>query len=123
MSATPPFEAASPLAEVEKAVQAQAKDLALDVGSPEGARRLRALVETEVARWSAEAARGLRPHDLADPAAVVERAVRNLAGYGPLEELLADDDVWEIMVNGPDGTFGESSDVPSHSPSDVGSHN
>ncbi len=42
---------------------------------------------------------------LADPAGVAERAWRNLAGYGPLEPLLADPDVWEIMVNAPDPTF------------------
>jgi pilus assembly protein CpaF len=39
---------------------------------------------------------------------VVERAYRNLAGYGPLEPLLADDDVWEIMVNGPDAILSQS---------------
>jgi len=33
---------------------------------------------------------------------------RNLAGYGPLETLLADDDVWAIMVNSPEGPFNES---------------
>ena len=43
--------------------------------------------------------------DLADPELVAERAFRNLAGYGPLEPLLADDDVWEIMVNAPDQIF------------------
>ena len=38
----------------------------------------------------------------------MDRAYRNLAGYGPLEPLeplLADGDVWEIMVNGPDAIF------------------
>jgi pilus assembly protein CpaF len=36
---------------------------------------------------------------------VIERVFRNLAGYGPLEPLLEDDDVWEIMLNGPDAVF------------------
>jgi pilus assembly protein CpaF len=36
---------------------------------------------------------------------VAERAWRNLTGYGPLEPLLADEDVWEIMVNAPDLIF------------------
>jgi pilus assembly protein CpaF len=58
-----------------------------------------------VARWSEDYKRGLRDFDLADPPMVAERAFRNLAGYGPLEPLLADDDVWEIMVNGPDAIF------------------
>ena len=51
---------------------------------------------------------GLRAFDVADPDTVAERAYRNIAGYGPLEPLLADDDVWEIMVNAPDGVFVES---------------
>jgi pilus assembly protein CpaF len=36
---------------------------------------------------------------------LVDRALRNIAGYGPLDPLLADDDVWEIMVNAPDALF------------------
>ena len=93
----------SPLAEIEVAVQARARDV--DVRTDEGRRALRSLIEGEVATWDAEHARGLRPFPLADPVAVVDRAYRNLAGYGPLEPLLADDDVWEIMVNSPDQIF------------------
>jgi pilus assembly protein CpaF len=95
----------SPLAEVERAVQERAKLVALDLTGPEGAARLRALVADEVARWSEDYKRGRRDFDLADPEAVKERAWRNLVGYGPLEPLLADDDVWEIMINGPDSIF------------------
>jgi len=58
-----------------------------------------------VAEWSVDHKRGVRAYDLADPAQVVERAHRNLAGYGPLQPLLDDDDVWEIMVNAPDSIF------------------
>ncbi len=95
----------SPLAEIERAVQARAKDISLDMAGPDGAAKLRALVDDEVARWSDDFARGRRDFDLADPASVAERAYRNLAGYGPLEPLLADDDVWEVMVNAPDQIF------------------
>ena len=95
----------SPLAEIEHAVQERAKQLLLDMTGDDGVARLRALLHEEVARWSADYKRGLRPFDLADPEAVVERAFRNLAGYGPLESLLADDDVWEIMINAPDAIF------------------
>ena len=42
---------------------------------------------------------------IADPETLVERAHRNLAGYGPLAPLLADPDVWEIMINAPDAIF------------------
>jgi len=96
---------ASPLAEIERNVQLRAKRLALDMGRDEGRQRLRALAVEEVAAWSADHKRGLRAFDLTDPDLVVERALRNLAGYGPLESLLADDDVWEIMINAPDLVF------------------
>ena len=71
----------------------------------DGRARLRSLIADEVAAWSDAYKRGLRAFDLADPDVVAERAYRNLAGYGPLEPLLADDDVWEIMVNSPDQIF------------------
>jgi len=96
---------ASPLVEVEQAVQARAKEVALDMAAPEGGARLRALVDEEVARWSRDYKHGLHSFDIADPEAVAERAYRNVAGYGPLEPLLADDNVWEIMINGPDAIF------------------
>ena len=60
---------------------------------------------TRSPRWSDDFRRGRRDFDLADPDVVAERAFRNLAGYGPLEPLLADDDVWEIMINAPDQIF------------------
>jgi pilus assembly protein CpaF len=93
-----------PLEQIERAVQERAKDISLEMAGP-GKDKLRALIADEVARWSLDHRRGLRPYDLSDPDLVAERAFRNLAGYGPLEPLLADDDVWEVMVNGPDSVF------------------
>lgn len=98
-------EQASPLEAIEQAVQERAKDISLDMGSDEGAEKLRRLIAEEVARWSLDHRRGLRQFDLAEPDVVAERAYRNLAGYGPLAPLLADDDVWEIMINAPDQIF------------------
>ena len=95
----------SPLVEIEGTVLDRAKGIALDMASADGSARLRALIEDEVARWSADHKRGLRSFDLADPATVVERAHRNLCGYGPLTALLEDDDVWEVMINAPDEIF------------------
>jgi pilus assembly protein CpaF len=95
----------SPLEEIERRVQARAKDVALDMASPAGVDSLRHLIADEVAGWTDDFRHGRRPHDLADPAAVGDRAWRNLTGYGPLEPLLADPDVWEIMVNAPDQVF------------------
>jgi pilus assembly protein CpaF len=95
----------SPLQELERAVQDRAKDLALDVGSEHGSSMLRQLIGEEVERWTDAYQRGQRSVDLPDPDAVAERVYRNIAGYGPLEPLLADPTVWEIMVNGPSQIF------------------
>ncbi|MGK2928639.1 MAG: CpaF family protein [Acidimicrobiales bacterium] len=95
----------TPLQIIERTVLERAKEIRLDLGADAATARLRELVADEVARWSIDYRRGLRPHDLADPELVVERGFRNLAGYGPLEALLADDDVWEVMINGPDAIF------------------
>ncbi|HYI61906.1 MAG TPA: ATPase, T2SS/T4P/T4SS family [Acidimicrobiales bacterium] len=103
----------SPLVEIERAVLDRAQGIALDMGGLDGRARLRGLVEDEVARWSSDFKRGLRAFDLADPGTVTERAHRNLCGYGPLEPLLADDDVWEVMINAPDEIFVKRHQGPS----------
>src|SRR2546421_1999858 len=95
----------SPLQEIERSVQEQAKTISLDMTGPDGIVKLRALIDADVKRWSDDYKRGLRTFDLAEPDLVAERAFRNLSGYGPLESLLEDDDVWEIMVNAPDAIF------------------
>lgn len=95
--------APTPLAEIERMVQSRARELALDTDQQPAA--LAALVDEAVAQWSVDHKRGIRPFDLSEPARVAERAVRNLTGYGPLEPLLADDDVWEIMINSPTAIF------------------
>ncbi|MCB1003572.1 MAG: CpaF family protein [Acidimicrobiales bacterium] len=94
----------SPLAEIEIEVLERAKHLDLDTATPAGAAALRSMVEDQVLRWNDDHKRGRR--DLAlDVDVVTERAYRNLARYGPLTSLLADDDVWEIMVNAPTEIF------------------
>ncbi len=103
----------SPLAEIERAVQARAKDRALDLATPEGEAGLRALVEEQLTRWNDDHKRGLRPFALVDTDHLAERAYRNLTGYGPLTELLADPDVWEVMVNAPDAIFVKRHSGPS----------
>ncbi|MGH9185384.1 MAG: CpaF family protein [Acidimicrobiales bacterium] len=95
----------SPLVEIERAVLARAKDISLDMTAADGKTKLRALIDDEVASWADDFRRGRRDVDLSDPDLMAERAHRNLAGYGPLEPLLADPDVWEIMVNAPDALF------------------
>ena len=95
----------SPLREIELAAQTKAKAQSLDMSSAGAVDNMRRIVAEEVDRWRAEYRRGLQAIDIADPEGAVERAVRNLAGYGPLEPLLADPDVWEIMINGPGSIF------------------
>ena len=101
---------ASPLEVVEATVQARAKDLDLDTrggsaGGRDGREALRALVDAAIEDWAVDYRHGLRDFPLADPETVADRALRNLVGYGPLDPLLADDDVWEIMINGPAGSL------------------
>jgi pilus assembly protein CpaF len=95
----------SPLREVERAAQERAQQADIDMSTPGAMERMRAIVEEEVADWRRQYRRGQRAQDIADPEAAVERALRNLTGYGPLQPLLEDPDVWEIMVNGPSSIF------------------
>ena len=105
VSRAAPPEWTSPVREVEQAVQERAKLLNLDMTAPGAAEHLRDLLVEEVGGWRREYRKGRRSVDIADPEAAVERALRNLTGYGPLEPLLEDPDVWEIMVNGPAAIF------------------
>jgi len=95
----------NPLASIEIAVQERAKAERLDLSRPEGRRRLEALVTDEIAQWNLDHRRGLRAFPLSDTDTMTQRALRNLVSYGPLDPLLADDDVWEIMVNAPHAIF------------------
>lgn len=95
----------SPLEEIERTVLERAKARSIDMGGPDGEASLHRLIVDEVANWSSDHKRGLRAFDLSDPELVIERAHRNLCGYGPLEPLLADDDVWEVMINSPAEIF------------------
>ncbi len=93
----------SPLAEIERRAQQGADELALDLTAETGVLQLRRLVADAVEAWNTDVRDGRRSVGLDD--GLVDRALRNLVGYGPLDPLLADDDVWEIMVNAPDALF------------------
>ena len=95
----------SPLRQIELCAQQRAKEADLDMADPGAKEVLRRFLVEEVASWRADYTEGKRPFDIVDPEAAVEKALRNLVGYGPLEPLLAEADVWEIMVNGPSSIF------------------
>ncbi len=103
----------NPLALIEIEVQSRAKADNIDPATDVGKAQLLLLVDKEVERWRLDFRRGRRDFDLSDPELVAERVNRNLTGYGPLEPLLDDDDVWEIMVNAPDAIFVKRHHAPS----------
>ncbi len=95
----------SPLMIIEELVQDRARALGLDLAVAGGHNRLREVVQSEIASWRLAYQQGHRSHDIIDPEILRDRALRNIAGYGPLESLLADDDVYEIMINAPSQIF------------------
>lgn len=98
-------EAVSPLAEIEQAVLTRMLHEQLDIDDERMRPRIRELLVEEIRRWRSDVQHGRRRHDLADTSAIIDRAERDLLGYGPLQPLLDDDDVWEVMVNAPDQIF------------------
>ena len=101
----------NPLQELEASVQRQAAALPTD--TKRATEDIKTIIAAEVARWNDDVKRGDRSVLLADPARTASQLERNLLGYGPLEPLLADDDVWEIMVNAPDEIFAKRHSGPS----------
>jgi pilus assembly protein CpaF len=95
----------SPLQHLEAAVHRRAKAVALDLSGENGDRQLRRLIDDEIEAWQADHKRGRRPFAIVDASAMARRLHHNIARYGPLTDLLDDDDVWEIMINSPGDIF------------------
>ncbi len=95
----------SPLIEIERMTLEVANDRNISVGEDRGQDTLRSIATELVEQWRADYRRGIRSIDLTEPDLIIDRAMRNLTGYGPLESLIDDDDVWEIMLNAPDQIF------------------
>ncbi|HEX9682425.1 MAG TPA: ATPase, T2SS/T4P/T4SS family [Acidimicrobiales bacterium] len=100
-----PASVVSPLRAIELSVQERAKREISDPSSRAGRQRLRELIAAEIEQWRRDFRHGNRPHDLTDADGLARRAERNLVGYGPLQPLLEDPDVWEVMINGPSEIF------------------
>ncbi len=107
----------SPLQKVERAVQERAKAVSLDMGSPEAAVRLRALVGEEVARWSDDFKRSF---DIADPEAGGRSGRRRsstppptLPAGGPAKTVMTD--LWDGAID-PEDRSGSASGPTGASP-------
>ena len=93
------------LAEIERSVSERARHLGVDPRAPGADAAITALALDEVRKWNLDFKRGVRSRAVADADGIADRVRRDLLGYGPLEALLADADVWEIMVNAPQEIF------------------
>ena len=96
---------ASPLIEIERMTLEVANDRNISPSADRSQEQLRLIATELVEQWRADYRRGIRSIDLTEPDLIIDRALRNLTGYGPLESLIDDDDVWEIMLNAPDQIF------------------
>lgn len=105
VSDTIPDAELSPLEEIERLALEVAKERDLSPGQDTAEFELRSIVSDLVAQWRADHRRGIRSIDLSEPESLIDRAMSNLTGYGPLTALLEDEDVWEIMLNAPDQIF------------------
>lgn len=92
-------ETLSPIAMVEERVLAVALAQQLDVAVETDRERLKTIIYA-----CAEQVNGQLIHPV-PITLLIDTVERNLCGYGPLEPLLNDPDVWEIMVNAPDEIF------------------
>lgn len=93
------------LAAIERSVSERARHSSLDPRAPGAELAVRALAHEEIRRWNLGFKSGVHGHAVNDADALADRILRDLLGYGPLEALLADADVWEIMVNAPHEIF------------------
>ena len=95
----------SPLEEIERRALEVANERNISTSGDETVGAIHSIVTELVEQWRADYRRGVLPLDLTEPELVIDRALQNLTGYGPLTEILDDDDVWEIMINAPDQIF------------------
>ena len=95
----------TPLVIIEDLVQDRAKGRRLDLDAPGGRAELSVLIADEIRAWNLAYQQGQRSQEIVNEDTLALRAIHNLAGYGPLEALLADEDVYEIMINAPTSIF------------------
>ena len=75
---TPTGSDISPLVEIERSALEVANDRSISISDDLGDSPLRSIVAELVEQWRADYRRGIRPVDLAEPQAIVDRAMSNL---------------------------------------------
>jgi pilus assembly protein CpaF len=105
MTVDPLLASSNPLLAIERAVLDRAKSAGINLDREGAAAALETLVREEVQQWRHDYERGVLSFELADPATTTQRVLHDLLGYGPLDSLMEDDDVYEIMINSPDSVF------------------
>ena len=93
----------TPLLTIERSVQSAARSEGVDISLAENRERLRALIAGAIDAWQHD--NPARPLTAEARHYLAQRAEADVAGYGPLQALLEDDSVWEIMVNSPEAIF------------------
>ncbi|MEX0868597.1 MAG: ATPase, T2SS/T4P/T4SS family [Nitriliruptoraceae bacterium] len=66
---------------------------------------IRRFIDDEIEQWTFDVDRGREQVPIADEPRVRRAVEDNLLRYGPLDPLIDDPDVWEIMINAPDQVF------------------
>ena len=95
--------AQTPIQEIERMVQSAAQSSKEDLTLDQNRDRLNKVIAEEINRWQSK-----NPsYPLSDDTYryITARIIANIVGYGPLDNLFADEDVWEIIVNAPDSIF------------------
>ena len=93
----------TPIQEIERMVQSTAQASSEDLTLEQNRGLLHRVIAGEIDRWQGRNA----SYPLSDETYhyITDRIVANIVGYGPFDNLFADDDVWEIIVNAPDSIF------------------
>ncbi len=93
----------TPIQEIERMVQSAAQSSPDDLTLEQNRGLLHRVITSEIDRWQQQnASYPLSPETYNY---ITARVVANIVGYGPLDNLFADDDVWEVIVNAPDSIF------------------
>lgn len=93
----------TPLQEIERSVQLIAHENDIDVTIVSNRPRLVGIINQEIDLWQQRNSH--RPLTDDSKRHISGRIESNIVGYGPIDSLLADDSVWEIMINAHDSIF------------------